>query len=667
MNFAPGDVLDRGSATRKSATRGSVTVQVAKSLSFPAAELATEVIASLANRGGGKSNGAAVIVEGLLRAEIPVVVIDYVGIWPSLRLKADGKTPSEFAIPVLGGPHGDIPLSPSAGAVVAEALAEGHSSAVLDVSAFSKADRCRFATDFAEAFFRAKKKYPGPVQLVLEEAQRYVPQRIFHGMERMVGAFTEIAEVGRNYGIGLHLISQRPQKIDKDVLNLADTLFVYRTIGVLERKAISEWVQEKDAPGRANVHDELPGLARGQAVVWSPSRDVYGQFQIFKKRTYDAGATPLQARVAMKPRPIDLGVLKVAMEKVVEEVKSSDPVALRAEVARLRRELEAARQLAAKSPGSATLAETVKASGTVLLRGELESVMAMLGRIDVDLKTRCEDISDQAFFLSNVADRCKKIVDTADSMSAVMTVSVREGREAVREILKKIGKSPSKSSPGLIVEKATAGSLLNELATGRKLAPSGPLSTEFVKVSRCEQALVTTLARRKTASASQLAVLSGYSRKSSGFATAVRNLKDLGFMTGTGNRYEVTEEGRKYVGDVEPLPGGKGLLDYWKNRLGRCEATLLQWVYDEGPVARADLAERSGYSAKSSGFNGAISTLKELGLVRTHREFGEEIGSGSKLIISDDFKEVGGSVLPGTVVLGQEGSATQRVQHHVGR
>ena len=55
-------------------------VEVAPGLSFPAAELATEVVASLGNRGGGKSNGAAVIVEGLLRAEIPVVVLDYVGI-----------------------------------------------------------------------------------------------------------------------------------------------------------------------------------------------------------------------------------------------------------------------------------------------------------------------------------------------------------------------------------------------------------------------------------------------------------------------------------------------------------------------------------------------------------------------------------------------------------
>ena len=199
------------------------------------------------------------IVEGLLRADVPVVVLDYVGIWPSLRLCADGKTPSEYAIPILGGPHGDVALTALAGTVVAEGLAERHSSAVLDVSGFSKGDRCRFAADFAEVFFRAKKRHPGPVQLVLEEAQRFIPQKLFHGLERMLGAFQEVAEVGRNYGIGLDLISQRPQKIDKDVLNLADTLFAYRTIGVLERKAVAEWVQEKGAEGDRASTTSCPG------------------------------------------------------------------------------------------------------------------------------------------------------------------------------------------------------------------------------------------------------------------------------------------------------------------------------------------------------------------------------------------------------------------------
>ena len=133
-------------------------IVVAPGLAFDAAELATEVVASLGNRGGGKSNGASVIAEGLIGASVQVVVLDYVGIWFSICLAEDGKTVSPYRIPVLGGAHGDISLAATSGAVVAEALASRRSSAILDISGFSKQDRCRFATDFAEAFFRAKKR-----------------------------------------------------------------------------------------------------------------------------------------------------------------------------------------------------------------------------------------------------------------------------------------------------------------------------------------------------------------------------------------------------------------------------------------------------------------------------------------------------------------------------
>ncbi|HEY2518224.1 MAG TPA: hypothetical protein VGI39_45460, partial [Polyangiaceae bacterium] len=326
-------------ATKAKGISVSKTINLARGLTFPAAELATEVVASLGQRGGGKSNGAGVIAEGLLAAGVQVIVLDHVGIWFSLRLDESGKRSSPYQIPVLGGQHGDITLVASTGATVAEALAQSGSSAVLDVSSFSKGDRCRFAADFAEAFFRAKKLHPGPVQILLEEAQRYVPQKLFagQGMERMLGAFEEIAEVGRNYGVGLHLISQRPQKINKDVLNLADTVLGYRANGVLERKAISEWVQEKGAEGRTEVHDELPGLARGEAIVWSPSRQVYGRYAIKKKSTYDAGATPIHARAAVKTKKLDLESLETAMGRALADAKQNDPRELKAEIERLKK------------------------------------------------------------------------------------------------------------------------------------------------------------------------------------------------------------------------------------------------------------------------------------------------------------------------------------------
>jgi len=547
-------------------------VEVAPGLSFPAAELATEVVASLGNRGGGKSNGAAVIVEGLLRADIPVVVLDYVGIWPSLRLRADGKTPSDHAIPILGGPHGDVALTASAGTVVAEALAERHSSAVLDVSGFSKGDRSRFAADFAEAFFRAKKRHPGPVQLVLEEAQRFIPQKLFHGLERMLGAFQEVAEVGRNYGIGLHLISQRPQKIDKDVLNLADTLFAYRTIGVLERKAVAEWVQEKGAEGRQSVHDELPGLARGQAVVWCPSRQLYGTYQVRKKSTYDAGATPLESRSSMKPRPLDIGELEVAMASVVEEAKASDPRALREEVARLRRELDDVKVV---------VAPTVSVGELDSLRSKVVNLSDVVRELELGSAAQLKKVGE-------VVAACFEEVDALRG-AARSTEGAREPRRA----------HPSTEASA---------------ARTHSVAPAVPV---VGALSKCAAAILTVLARRGKASASQLAVLSGYSVKSSGFGIALRYLLVVGFATRPGAAYAVTEAGRLRAGEGGPPQGGEALVQHWLGRLSTCESALLRVLLRERKISREELARESGYSPLSSGFSGAISSLLSLELARS--------------------------------------------------
>ena len=330
-------------------------IVLASNLRLSAVELATSVTSVLGIRGSGKSNLAAVLVEGFLDAQIPVVVLDRVGIWFSLRLDRDGKTPSRYEIPVLGGAHGDIALLPSAGAQVAEALAAGQSSAVLDISRFSQAGRIKFATEFAETFFEAKKRHPGPVCLVLEEAQRYVPQTIRFsdgGLPRCLGAFEEIAEQGRNYGVGLVLISLRPEKLNKDVMNLSENVFALRMLGVQERKVVAEWVQEHGVEGRDDVKNELPSLRKGRAIFWSPALfEVYGKYDLLLKSTYDAGKTPHEVLTAVAVKPLDLAALEASMASVVEEAKANDPRALKVEVARLRGEAREAR-----APGSGGLA-----------------------------------------------------------------------------------------------------------------------------------------------------------------------------------------------------------------------------------------------------------------------------------------------------------------------
>lgn len=319
--------------------KGEAIIKVSKDLTLDARKFCTEVVAALGSRGSGKSNVMALAAEQLLRQQIPVIILDYVGIWWSLRMGQDEK-PSGIDIPVLGGLRGDLPLTSTSGRLVAESLAAGGSAAVLDISLFNKSERVRFAADFGEAFFQAKKRHKGPVFLILEEAQRFVPEQAYGDhVERVKGAFAEIAEVGRNYGIGLGLLSQRPQKLAKDVLNLANVLFAFQLMGLHERKAVSGWVQEVKATGRDQVIGELPGLDIGHAIVWAPRWGIYKHAKIDRKTTFDAGATPFYAQdKAHALKPLDLRKLEMAMAAMVEESKANDPSALRKRI----KELEAA-------------------------------------------------------------------------------------------------------------------------------------------------------------------------------------------------------------------------------------------------------------------------------------------------------------------------------------
>jgi hypothetical protein len=547
-------------------------IQLAPGLSFPAAEFATEVVASLGTRGGGKSNGAAVVAEGLLDAGVQVVVLDYVGIWFSLRLDPDGKTPSRFKIAVLGGSHGDIGLASTAGAVAAEAMAISGASAILDISGFSKGDRCRFATDFAEAFFVAKKKHPGPVQLLLEEAQRFVPQKLFTGQERMLGAFEEIGEVGRNYGIGLHLISQRPQKINKDVLNLADTVLGYRTLGVLERKAIGEWVQEKGAAGRERVQDELPSLKVGNAIVWCPSRDLYGKYAIRKKSTYDAGATPVQARAAVHTKPLDLGELEAAMGQAVEDAKANDPRALKAEISRLQKEL-------AKSTGKPP-----------------------------------EVVAGKTIEVPFVPPEWRSALAKAREQTAFMLVALEKATDATRDAIVGLEKCEG-ALPPMPVRRAFAPAPPVQIS---RRTPALVIHTKREDLGGGLRRMLIALAQRlKGLTNAQIGVRAGLSSKSGTFATYMGRARSQGWINDNGNTRFITEAGLEALGSFDPLPEGQELAAYWIGELGGGASRMLQALVDAYPEAltNAEIGERAGISSASGTFATYMGKIRSLELV----------------------------------------------------
>ena len=302
-------------------------------------DVVTQTLAQIGRKGAGKTYLAGMIAEQMLDAGAQVVILDPVGNWYGLRIGADGKSKGK-EIFIIGGEHGDVPVVPEAGARIARLLVEKRVSAIIDISGFRQGERKRFAADFAEEFFHLKKSQRSPVHIFIEEAQKFIPQMSGPEEKRMLGAFEDIVRLGRNYGIGCSLITQRPQSVNKEVLSQVECLCVLQVNGLHERKALEGWIQEAGAD--RELIGRLPSLRQGEGFVWSPSWLRTFQKVLFnKKTTFDASATPQVGKESKAGQlaPMDVEALRNDLTEVVKSAEAEDPNALRRRI----RELETAK------------------------------------------------------------------------------------------------------------------------------------------------------------------------------------------------------------------------------------------------------------------------------------------------------------------------------------
>lgn len=294
---------------------------------------ATSTFAILGMRGYGKSYGAGVLAEELHGAGVQTIIVDPVGIWWGLRVSADGKGRG-LPIPVFGGMHGDLPIEAAAGEVIAQLLIDRRSSAVLDVSEFSDGQQHRFVCDLCRALFALKRRRPGPLHIMFDEGHEFLPQVVDAAAAPMVGATKKLWKVGRNYGIGGTIISPRAAEVNKGALNLTEHLITSRIKAPNDMKAIASWASSSDADDA--VIAQIRTQPKGTLTFWSDDGAVTSRFR--RKLTFDSSRTPdqLEDQVVAELLPIDVVEIRAAMAATIETVKRNDPVALRAEIDRLR-------------------------------------------------------------------------------------------------------------------------------------------------------------------------------------------------------------------------------------------------------------------------------------------------------------------------------------------
>lgn len=582
---------------------------LAKGLTLPI-DVVTQKLAWLGVTGSGKTYGASKLFELLVHAGAQSVVIDPVGVWWGVRLDKSGKKPSTITVPIFGGLHGDVPLEPTGGALLANLIVDRALSAVVDVSQFeSDAAKARFAADFADRLFQRRKAAPAALHLFLEECQEFVPQNPQRGDERMLHVFTRMQKLGRNYGIGSSYISQRPQEVNKKALNMAQTLFVFRTTGVHERKAIEAWVHDKALD--QDIADDLPKIATGHCHVWSPEfLSISKQVGILEKETFNASATPEvgAAAVTRELAPIDLAQIAKDMAATIERAKEEDPRELRKQIADLKKQAAST---------AISLPPERKAVSTPILT---DADRALLNELRDRLIGRTEAIADKAdVMLNSIGERAKAAVAATVSEWLGEVAGHRREFERVldlkgfQKILDKLAtynsehktpvaptaprsplagrvdRAPSTSTPARQVS-APRPVVTGDLADDRRLVDKKGALKKHVRL------FMTSLAHQAGLSREQFHLLNGYV-PSGDTSSGLNALVEQGLVDRSGDRFELTTAGRAWLGPVDPPLAGRALQDRaLASAQSSAERKILSALFDAHPhvSTRAEIHDAVG-------------------------------------------------------------------------
>ncbi|HEX4716595.1 MAG TPA: ATP-binding protein [Ktedonobacteraceae bacterium] len=101
---------------------------------------------------------------------------------------------------------------------------------------------------------------PYPVFVLLEEAHHFAPG----GIDVVsTSILKQVLAEGRKFGIGVALISQRPGKLNADVLSQCQTQCIMRIVNEIDQKSVAAAIE---GVGR-DLLGNLPALSKGQVII----------------------------------------------------------------------------------------------------------------------------------------------------------------------------------------------------------------------------------------------------------------------------------------------------------------------------------------------------------------------------------------------------------------
>jgi DNA helicase HerA-like ATPase len=131
---------------------------------------------------------------------------------------------------------------------------------VMVATLLRRAFRGRSQTDKGQVGEGDELHLPYPVFILLEEAHHFAPAS---ADVVSTGILKRILSEGRKFGVAVGLISQRPGRLDPDVLSQCNTQFLLRIVNPIDQNRVAESVE---TVGRELLR-ELPALTKGQVII----------------------------------------------------------------------------------------------------------------------------------------------------------------------------------------------------------------------------------------------------------------------------------------------------------------------------------------------------------------------------------------------------------------
>lgn len=541
--------------------------------------------AILGIRDSGKSYTATLLAEHLFDAGIPFIAFDPIGIWRYLRVPGRGKG---YPIVVAGGKEGDLPLTVGGASTIVRAAMQGGVSLVIDLFDvnLSKADWRRIVTAAVRTLLHENQPH-GLRHVFIEEAAEFIPQRptdwdVYAEIEKL-------ARMGGNARLGYTLINQRSQEVSKAILELCENVFLHRQRGKNALENMDKWLSIVGAAEQKEIIRTLPDMPQGECWAWLGGDEPQPptRIKVPPKNSFHPDRRVVRGdAVTTKAKPVDVGQfvagMKGQLEKIVEEAKANDPKALRAEIARLKTEL-------AKKPASEVDPGAIDAAHQ---QGFREGLAARA--------------TNEREFVERVREAGRRVGEAY----AAASKGFQEALEAA--VKASAAAPPPVRAPG-IVHRQTPFVAAPALRATPARQPAAPSDGTMV---RGERAILTVLAQfaPQALDKARLGAIAGFASKGGSFRTYVGRLKTLGYVDRDALR--ITQAGLDALGEFEPLPTGRALLDHWCAKLVKGEREILLAVATNGGEAsRDEIGAATGFEPSGGSFRTYVGKLKTLGLL----------------------------------------------------